>query len=373
MGKKVVKVDPKYVDMLNKAYEKYSKLEVVNSNFEHFSDSFEDENKLLIEKNDSTKNTPKIKFKPQIKSKKFNAIENLYSFEHFTKSSEAKKKLLEVNKSSSDSQRKEIKCQGKSKIIEKTKKIKNYANYGHKSYSEEENNFLLKYLEDNKDNFGLNKTSRELEKLMKGRTHGSIKHQVKALRSGQTATVVAKTRKVFSLTEDKLIIDEAIKHLKICKSLRDAIIQNPLEFSKNMKRSDKSIFDRWESFIKCWLLQYYNKNLNREIRPMLSDFVHMNFESVLEIDWEFVLSHKEFSGYNVKGLKKIFFLLTADVAKYLSKPSYELSLKDIANYTNENILNKKRRAEPTRDKRKMDCIQYFEQRIKEQNISCSKT
>jgi len=60
-------------------------------------------------------------------------------------------------------------------------------------------------------------------------------------------------------------------------------------------------------------------------------------------------------------------------AKSLNKPSYQLSLKEIANYTMENMLNKKKRTEPIRVKRIMDCITYFEQKISEQNISCSKT
>ena len=40
MMKKTTEVDPKYVALLNKAFEKYSKLEVVNSTFEHFREDF---------------------------------------------------------------------------------------------------------------------------------------------------------------------------------------------------------------------------------------------------------------------------------------------------------------------------------------------
>merc|ERR1711915_702331 len=100
--------------------------------------------------------------------------------------------------------------------------------------------------------------------------------------------------------------DEAIKHLKHCKSLRETIIQNPIEVSKSLKRNHNTIKERWDTVIKCWLLQFYNRNLNKEIRPMLVDLIYKNFESVLGIDWEFVVSHKEFSGYNIKGLKRLF-------------------------------------------------------------------
>jgi len=325
----MVKVDPKYVAMLNKAYEKYSKLEIVNSNFEHLSDSYEFQNKCIGE-SEETKNSCNIENKSKIKN------ENEKSLSKFGS------------------------C--------KSKKIrKNKANYGLKRYSEEENEFILKYLE---NNTGLNQAAkiRELEKLM-GRTYHSIKYQLKVLRSGPI--VPARKRKIYSLTEDKFIIDEAIKHLKDCKSLREAKIQNLLDFSKFLKRSHKTINERWESSIKCWLLQYYNKNLNQEIRPMLVDLIHKNFDSIVDINWEFVSCHQEFSGYNISGLKKLFFAMIDKVSKYLSKPSYEVSLNEIAKFTEE-YFNRQRRTQSFREKRKIDCVEYFELKTSEQNISFSK-
>jgi len=327
MGKKKAVVDPKYVAMLNTAYEKYAKLEVVNSNFEHFSDSNENVKKLLVKD-------------PIISTSSHKIGEN---------------SVTKNKKSNSDN---------------KTKKVKNRANYGAKSYSEEENIFLLNYLKNNSD---LNQTytAKELAKLMKGRTWKSIVQQIRVLQSGKSVTVVKRTSKRFSLIEDKLIIDEAIKHLKHCKSLREANIQNLLEFGKIMKRNHKSIDDRWESFIKCWLLQYYNKNLNQEIRPMLVDIISRNYDTVLGIDWEFVSRHKEFSGYTIKGLKKPFVKIIERAAKSLNKPSYKLSLKEIVHFSEE-YFKKKLRVYTPLEKRKMDCIEYFELKISEEKIICSK-
>jgi len=327
MGKKKAVVDPKYVAMLNTAYEKYAKLEVVNSNFEHFSDSNENVKKLLVKD-------------PIISTSSHKIGEN---------------SVTKNKKSNSDN---------------KTKKVKNRANYGAKSYSEEENIFLLNYLKNNSD---LSRTyaAKELAKLMKGRTWKSIKHQIVALQSGKEVAVVKRILKRFSLTEDKVIIDEAIKHLKLSKSLREATIQNIREFGKIMKRNHKSIYDRWEAVIKCWLLQYYNKNLNQEIRPMLVDTIHRNYDSVLDIDWEFVLCHKEFSGYTIKGLKELFSDIIWKAAKSLKKPSYELTLDEIAIFTEE-YFKKTLRVNTLLEKRKMDCIEYFESKISEEKIICSK-
>jgi len=325
MKKKRTEVDPKYVTMLNKAYEKYSKLEIVNSTFEHFSDSCEDNKKLLVE-NTNSSNSNVIRKNPKV-----------------------------------------------SKVDMVTKKSKNHANYGHRRYSEEENEFLLNYLENNHD-MDMAQAAKELTKLMKGRTFWSIRHQLTVLRSGQTVTVKARTKKFYSLTEDKLIIDEAIKDLKQCKSLRETVVKNPLEISKSLKRAPKTISERWDPYIKCWLLQYYNKNLNQDITPMLVDLIYSNYDSVLNIDWEFVARHNEFLGYNIKGLKKKFVQAMDKAAKALHKPSYELSLKDVANYTEEYYINKKNRPKPTptSEKRQMDCIAYFEQKISEHKISFCK-
>jgi len=251
-----------YVAMLNKAYEKYSKLELINSNFEHFNDSSDphthDNNKKLLEEDDKSR-----------------------------------RGSLTKGRKSNDNHN------------QKSKKYKNSANYGHKRYSEEENAILIKFLDNNPD-FYKNKSMkiRELTKIMKGRTFDSIKYQIARLQQG--LIVPRREKRLFSLTEDKLIIDEAIRNIKHCKSLREVGVRNSPEFCKSFGRAPWSVSERWENVVKCWLLQFYNKNLNQEIRPMLVDLIHKNFDSTLEIDWEFIANHEEFSGYTYYSwLKKI--------------------------------------------------------------------
>jgi len=333
MKNRMFKADPKYVALLNKAYEKYSKLEVVNSTFEHFSDSHEDKKEIFEEVDKSPTISNEIKFKNRIKSRRFNDDDD------------------------------------------KPKKRKNNANYnGHRKYTEEENKVLMKFLENNPDFDKQNKSAKikELVKKLKGRTHNSIESQLRIFRGSRECPPSEKTRKLFSLTEDKLIIDEALKHLKQIKSLRETVIQNSLEFCKSFNRSATTIHERWEALIKCWLLQYYNKNLNLEIRPMLVDVIHRNYDSVVAIDWETVACHKEFSGYTILALKRIYKTLITQTARFFKKPSFELSMKEIANFANY-FFNKKIIQKPSREERKMACIAYFEQKISEQNISFSKT
>jgi len=148
MTKKIIKLDPKYVTMLEKSYEKYSKLEVVNSSFEHFNDSAGEDSKKLNKCKGKVTSSPTIQ-----------------------------------NESQAHNKLKRKKAKGENK---KSKKIRNLSNInGHKTYSEEEIEIILKFLETNPD-FDLNKTAKikELAKMMKGRTFSSIDKKIRYLQLG---------------------------------------------------------------------------------------------------------------------------------------------------------------------------------------------
>ena len=107
--------------------------------------------------------------------------------------------------------------------------------------------------------------------------------------------------KTFSLQEDFLIIDNVLKSLKQCKSLEETQLQDHLKIAKSLDRPRNSAYERWNTQIKSWLLQYYQKTLNLEIRPMLINVLAENFDSIESIDWEWVKKVPEFSGYTAKG------------------------------------------------------------------------
>ena len=112
--------------------------------------------------------------------------------------------------------------------------------------------------------------------------------------------------KTFSLQEDFLIIDNVLKSLKQCKSLEETQLQDHLKIAKSLDRPRNSAYERWNTQIRAWLLQYYQKTLNLEIRPMLINVLAENFDSIESIDWEWVKKVPEFSGYTAKGLNRLF-------------------------------------------------------------------
>ena len=75
--------------------------------------------------------------------------------------------------------------------------------------------------------------------------------------------------------------------------------------SQDLKRNAQNISRRWECNLKVWLLGYYSKTLNLEVRLMLANLLSEKFETVLSIDWDQVMVYKEFSGHTESSLRKL--------------------------------------------------------------------
>ena len=125
----------------------------------------------------------------------------------------------------------------------------------------------------------------EVGKLLR-RDPKSIHQRIKKLKTG----VSKREYKHYSFHEDCIIIDNAILNLRKCKSLQKTMLQNSEEIAQILKRNERSVYFRWTTQIRAWLLQYYyyKKSLNLEIRPMLANVLADNFESVDSIDWKIV-------------------------------------------------------------------------------------
>lgn len=338
MKKDLKKLNPKYVALLKNTYEKYSKIDTIHSSFRDGT---------LLEFSDE--------IKPLLSSPPTNYVEDVVQ----KKKSPMPKNNPSLSKNHSNGDL----------------KLKRYHTFhsrqnvnGRKSYSSEEDEFLLDYLKANPD-FEFNKTAvvNRLEKIMK-RTPASIKLRIYCLQRGKISK--KRSKKVFSLTEDKMIIDEAIKHLMKCKSLRETVIQDAHKFSQQFKRNFSAVEQRWSVSIRSWLLQFYNKNLNLEIRPMLADLVCRNFNSVKSIDWEVVAKSPEFSGHTDVSLRQVFYSKTLNnAARFFKKPTYEVTLEEISTYARDHYLDKNIKLAHELEKRQMNCIDYFVSAIDKLQIS----
>ena len=202
----------------------------------------------------------------------------------------------------------------------------------------------------------------ELSKVL-NRTYKSVQGRILKLETGSSNRRV----RVFSLEEDCLIIDNSLRSLSQCKSLEEAQLENIEELAKDFGRHEKSVLDRWNAYLKVWLLQYYQKTMNLEIRPMLCSVLAENFDSFHDIDWHWVKKIPEFSGYTPISLKRVFFnKIIVQMARKLNINRTEMTLQTVAqiakdfkfsSVSSNNVID-----------RQKQIIDYFEKKVQVERI-----
>ena len=179
---------------------------------------------------------------------------------------------------------------------------------------------------------------------------------------------IKKRRKksIFCLEEDMVLIDSAINDLLTGKLLKEAQI-NVRQNAELLQRSRTSVHNRWEAKIRSWILQYYAKTLNLQIKPMLANVLAENFESLETVDWASVLQYPEFSGHTARSLRIAFNHLEKNLCCQTKAKPNDYTLKQIAVFANEKY--KPRKLFKRDEKRQNELIQYFEKMVKEKNIT----
>ena len=257
-----------------------------------------------------------------------------------------------------------IKTNHQQKISFEARKVRAY-------FTAEEDKILLEALQNEKfptevNEFKNSKLFTDLRIQLKNRSRNTIIARLNKLKRGSTRRAV----KGFSLVEDKIIIDEAISYLKNRCLLKTIFFPNNRryeEFAAPLKRNIDSVRGRWNTFIKTWLLQYYNKTLNLEIRPMLANAIADNFETREEIDWEVLTTFPDFLGHTEHSLRFNFKTILQSYCKnFKDKSRSNVNLKNLATFASKTFQLKK--VLKTTEKRQQEVIEYFEEQVKIYNI-----
>ena len=194
----------------------------------------------------------------------------------------------------------------------------------------------------------------------------TIKNRIKKLEFTGTST---RNNKSITLEEDLLIIDAAIQILVEKKEKLAQLSLNFNDLGISLVRHPDSVYKRWERNLRVWLLGFYSKTLNLDIRIMLANVLADNFQDIDSIDWEYVKTFIEFKGHTVRSLRFTFFdSLLRQAAINLEIDKTELSLQQIAEnakicYSKENA---RKISEPVKI-RQMKVIEYFESQAKKFN------
>jgi len=231
-----------------------------------------------------------------------------------------------------------------------------------KKYTPAEDKIILKTINSAKNKYA---GIRELVKVL-NRTESSVRARVDRI---QTGLERKKKHRPFSLQEDFLIIDDVLENLKQCKSLELTELQDYNKLAKNFDRPKDSVSQRWNARLKMWLLQYYQKTLNLEIRPMLINVLAENFDSIESIDWDWVKKIPEFSGYTATGLKRLFITKTIhNITRTLELERTDMTLTQLKEAAKDFNFYQNSKRKGVLEERQKKVICYFEKHVKIENI-----
>ena len=224
--------------------------------------------------------------------------------------------------------------------------------YVSKAFVENEDEILRRAIREGKDG--------DIMTLAKtlNRDYASVRDRIVKLKTG----VSTRVHKSFTLEEDQVILDAALEHFQQVQSIKETNLLNLREISDRLKRNTKSVRYRWENMLKVWLLGYYSKTLNLDVRIMLGNILADNFDSVSTIDWEQVSHYKEFSGHTDRSLRMLFFSnLAASASLNLNVVKSQLTLRQVAefaevHYRGDNVMKVPQNVQT----RQMQIIEYFE-------------
>eukprot|EP00092_Neocalanus_flemingeri_P021267 GFUD01023046.1.p1 GENE.GFUD01023046.1~~GFUD01023046.1.p1 ORF type:complete len:643 (+),score=159.62 GFUD01023046.1:102-2030(+) len=233
-----------------------------------------------------------------------------------------------------------------------------------KAFSPEEDEVLINAMATFGDKISVHILSKQLD-----RSRASIRDRIIKLKTGKRN----KERRAFSLSEDIMIMDRVLENLP-GHTLEEINLHNDgtsMEVATALSRKEVSPRNRWGNQLKPWILQHYSGTLNLNIRIMLANYLADNFNSIDSIDWPFVANRPEFVGHTQGSLRSIFFAyLFRSTKLHLKLESSEISLKNIADNTNEAYGDKNsRKITENVLTRQKQVINYFEQYVKKHGIT----
>jgi len=386
------RINEKYVNMLQRTYEKYRLLDVRTGSLSSSSTVLTVQNDgYAVEENRSAdmschahdnipgkngcqgvRKRPKSKLRvTKLLAKAFEKFSNIDTVGLTATDARSipKTNVNKITKAKIDpNNHKNSKLLNDSKMIKNDLSMKSKRCTAVKRFSKEEDEILFEaYISSKPENSKRlpNDFYKDLSNKM-NRSESSLFHRIKRLKSGR----LVNKQGIFTLLDDKAIIDEAVENLKEVKSLRNTTIANRDELAIKLGRNKYTLISRWYYRIKPWIMSYYEKTLNLDIRVPLASFVAENFETIYAIDWDLVLERPEFSGHTVGSIRYVYLRMLHLAAWHLKLHSGLVSLGQVAEdakttYT----LGKGRNIPATTKQRQMEVIEYFENVIKKNGIS----
>jgi hypothetical protein len=227
-----------------------------------------------------------------------------------------------------------------------------------RGWSKEEDNFLLEAIAEFGDQINFQTLGEKLKRNME-----SVRSHVKMLKSGRTYGNYPR----YTLMEDQVLIDAALKHLPDCSVDQIKLSDSDVTEAK-LGRHESSWSQRWDKYLKPWLLQHYAGTLNLDIRRMLANYIAENFQDVDQVDWADVARRPKFAGHTTGSLRVLFFNILYRGAKQGMPDGSKVTPNDVADYTNAKFKEGKMKGTKQGTiVRQNNIVDYFVQEAKKLN------
>ena len=164
------------------------------------------------------------------------------------------------------------------------------------------------------------------------RNRGSIYTRIELLkRTGGVKTA----KRYFTLVEDYALIEAlVIPRLQMEKLSEIKLLSHQAaDLTKELKKGNTSVRDRWHHILQPWLLQHYSGTLNLRVERMLANYLVETFTDALSIDWPRVVPRPEFAGHTKNSLKHIFSNMKISSSLKFNLVSSDVTLQHIADYS----------------------------------------
>jgi len=168
-----------------------------------------------------------------------------------------------------------------------------------------------------------------------------------------------------------MIMDVALESFRECKSLRDTNINSDkrAQIALSLNRTKSHIYERWDKHLKVWLLGYYTKTLNLDVRQMLANVLAEKFDKFEDVDWTSLATYPEFSGHTATSLQFLFTgHLSNNAARHLDVDHTTLTLKQIAEDAQTSYDSSKTVVSKNVQIRQEKIIAYFENFVTKSGI-----
>ena len=140
-------------------------------------------------------------------------------------------------------------------------------------------------------------------------------------------------KKIFSVQEDILILDEVISGMNVTKLSCVGTFPTSIaiKVAKETGRSHRTIAFRWEDKILPCLLQHYTGTTGLRVERMMTGLIAENYSDHKGIDWPgIVKKHPDFVGHTPRSLSVIFHQIHARARA--AKGGDSVSLHEVADY-----------------------------------------